>query len=219
MTDSAIKMEKRPPKRFGAMAIVVNYVLALAPAAAAMILFAYAVELLDAVWTSRWPGSAVPWHLIASLLAVLYATIVFCYFAPYSLSANYYIKWLVSAMNPESPGPGTVCQVKTIPRTHPGFFRAVDNADDIGMLFIDDSGVEFKGDHINLWIPYRNMGSIEMHPADWALWLVGGMIHIKVAGLDDVNEVVFCERQSATVRGSYRLMRELLAEMTERLTA
>lgn len=56
-----------------------------------------------------------------------------------------------------------IVQFTTYPRVNTGCRGFLDDADDIGTLQIEDSGLRFQGDHTSLFLPYRRMKSLSYY--------------------------------------------------------
>lgn len=83
------------------------------------------------------------------------------YFTPLWVGANFYVKLIVKRMNLPKTSDGFVFQLATDPRLFRGVRGFLEDADDIGVLSLQEKALSFKGDCTNLHIPYSRIESIQ----------------------------------------------------------
>lgn len=136
----------------------------------------------------------------------LFITSVGLYFTPTLISVNYYIRHITKLFVQNRSPNDYIFQLATIPRKCKGIRGFFEDADDVGILQLQDNGLSFTGDHTKVLLPYYKIKEIKRYNVGWrALWLGGKRIKIKLG--DDCNYcgLEFSERQSSTIISSIKI--------------
>ena len=94
----------------------------------------------------------------------------------------------------------------------------VEDADDVGILRLDDEALAFHGDRVTLAVPYAAVRSLRARNIGWrSLWLGGKRIEI-VAG-DGERELTFelLEREAHTLPTARHLSETVLTILSEKV--
>ncbi len=103
-------------------------------------------------------------------------------------------------------------QLKLTPRVQLGLRAVLEDADDMGWLFIGPTGIRFQGDAVTLEVPPENIVSVKSRTIGWrGLFLSGPRLEFKVTGIGPVTALEFAERSSWTLPGSRRTARRMRA--------
>lgn len=84
------------------------------------------------------------------------------YFAPF-IFRTYDITNKIRRIEPDRYPGEIFCQFTAYPRRNSFFRRFMDDADDLGMLSIDDEGLSFQGDHTSFFLPKSMIEEIEYY--------------------------------------------------------
>jgi hypothetical protein len=163
--------------------------------------------------------SAMPFGILAALLPLL-AILGGAFFLPFGFG-NRYIVGLVKSRTGEEPGPNQfIVQVTLTPRIHGGIRGLLEDADDIGVLYFHESEFVFKGDSINLRVPFRRIVSVTRKNLGLrGLYVYGNRIAAEFEGLAEVREVAFAERASSILPASWRITKLLNTKMQDAMEA
>jgi hypothetical protein len=132
---------------------------------------------------------------------------------------NPYASWLVRSMHPAATKPdgAIIVQVTLTPRLRSGLCAILEDADDIGLLTVDGSGIQFQGDSVKLSVPYGCMKEIQPGLSRMrGPFLSGRRIGIAVTGLPNVSGLEFAERTSWLLPASSRITRQLHQKLLRR---
>jgi hypothetical protein len=151
--------------------------------------------------------------ILIPVLAVAWAAI----FLPFGLG-NPYVSRLVQSLNPPAArtGAGFVVQLSVSPRIRSGLCAVLEDADDIGYLSFDGSGLLFEGDSVKLSVPYDCIKEVRPHNIGMrGLFVYGRRISVVVAGLPNVSALEFAERSSWLLPTSRRITRQLHQQLSK----
>ena len=125
---------------------------------------------------------------------------------------NPYVSRLVRSLALDAGKSGTsfVVQLSCSPRIRSGLCAVLEDADDIGCLSFDGSGLRFQGDSVKLSVPYACIK--EVQPGNSRMrgpFIYGRRIGLVVTGLPNVSSLEFAERSSWLLPTSRRTTRQL----------
>lgn len=185
-----VKLEVQPPKRFGFGALVImscyGFVLALP--------LVLAIVLISSVKTGLVLSILIPVLTLASM--------VFC--LPFGLG-NLYATKVVRSLFPDvlSDENSYIVQLTFVPRLRTGVRALFDDADDIGCLNVTQGGFTFRGDSVELALPWHRLRRIQLENIGLrGLYLYGGKIVAPVSGFPKIEAIEFAERYSWFLPGS-----------------
>jgi len=214
---TACSIQTRPPLGFGLEEVVIANVLGLLPALALGPLLGLGLVGVGAaiVYSVRF-GTMSWWMLIA--LSSLVVGVTLFNFTPYLGFANYYIKWLVSSQQRAETGSGHICQLTTVPRLNTGFRGFLEDADDIGVLQVQDGVITFTGDHIDVAITGSSGISVSLRNIGArGFWFIGRRVRIELHNHPAFQAINIVERQSRTIRESRALGLRIFEAIDEAL--
>ena len=201
-SSTTAQIEIRQPRLFtlGAVLIISAYGLVLAVPFIAALLVVSVLKL------------GILTILIPALAIVLAAV-----FLPLGLG-NPYVMRLARSLRPvtDQTGPVFVVQLSATPRIRSGFCAILEDADDIGYLSFNGSGLLFQGDSVTLSVPYSCIK--ELRPQNIGLrglYVCGGRIALTVAGLSNVSALEFAERSSWLLPSSKRTTWQLYKHLSK----
>jgi hypothetical protein len=122
---------------------------------------------------------------------------------------NSYVKVLVRRLGYVDEN-GFIVQITTRPRLRSGFWRVMEDADDIGLLRFAAETLEFSGDSMILSIPFGKIRNIRRkNVGHRGVWICGSRIVIEVAEPAGNKFFELFERSSLSVPESRRTCQEL----------
>jgi hypothetical protein len=154
--------------------------------------------------------------LISGLVALLMSFFLI-QFMPFFVAGNWYIRTIVKRLNiaDESYGDDDIFQISFDPRLYKGIRGALEDADDIGLLKLEQEQLLFKGDHVTLAIPYSAIESIQTRNIGWrSLWMGGKRLRI-TGKIQHYNSVEFLERTSCTLSKSKKIANRIHHRLNE----
>lgn len=118
-----------------------------------------------------------------------------------------------------SAGERFLVQITLAPRLRSGLRALIEDADDIGWLSLEDSGLAFRGDSIDLFIPYSQIqrvraGSIGMR----GLFLYPSLC-LDVKDFSSYSALKFAERGAWFLPATRRASRKLASQLRGRTEA
>lgn len=122
--------------------------------------------------------------------------------------SNFYVRQLVTKRVPGREGAccEVVAQITFSPRLRDGLLGALEDADDIGFLWIYPERIEFEGATVSLNLPFSNIIRIEPNPPSArAVWLGGERFTALSLNLSKFSSIQFAQRSSTTFIESQRL--------------
>jgi hypothetical protein len=126
---------------------------------------------------------------------------------------NAYISRVVRghALPPAQDGSRFIVQITFSPRICAGLRALLEDADDVGHLTITQTEIIFRGDSVNLTIPFSQIRNIQAENVGLrGLYIAAGRIRLEVGGMDEFQTVEIAERSSRVLPTSRRISRELL---------
>ncbi len=146
------------------------------------------------------------WIIVIPLSCLALSTFMFL-FLPGLMFANYYVTQRVSHLRSGCGADGTVCQLTARPRGCRGARAFFEDADDLGILSIEDGVLKFCGDHSDLKVDLSSIVRIELCNIGWrGLWFASRRIRLHLLGKQEIEAIEIAERQCWTVTDSRRLM-------------
>ena len=135
-------------------------------------------------------------------------------FWPVMMQLNPYLKYIVGkfSKNDSAPDFTAVCQMSLCPRVYTGIRGFLEDADDIGQLYISQNSLRFMGDHIECLLPFDSIEKIHCRNIGWrALWMYGCRITIDTKAFGNYESLELVERHSNTLISSYRITRRIIS--------
>lgn len=192
--DSSARLEVAAPRSFGIAAMIA--------------MNAYGLLLVIPVVASIIALTLTAFSLTSLLLPML-AVIGSSFFLPAGLG-NAHVKRLVSQLLPASEQGRFIVQLTLDPRARTGFRSVIEDADDVGWLSFTGSALQFRGDSIQLDLPFKNVQKVVPQNIGLrGLFVYGPRVRLHVSGLSNVTSVEIAERSSLILPTSRRLTREL----------
>lgn len=157
---------------------------------------------------------------LITFLIPLCAIAVATFFLPLGFG-NPYISRLVEPLR----GTGSadevfVVQLTREPRIRSGLMSILEDADDVGVLYYADSGLEFNGDAVRLRVPYASIEGLKQQNAgSRALFAYGPATVFSIAGLPQAGTLRLAERSSWILPGSRKNARNLYQALRGRVEA
>jgi len=219
--NESISLEIGIPKLYKLREVIIANLISLFPSIVAGGLFSAGVTgffgLIILLFLGIIGGSLVILPLSLALLSILISISVF-YFTPLWGGVNFYVKLIVKRINlPETPN-GFIFQFAADPRLFKGLRGFLEDADDIGILSLQEEALSFKGDCINLCIPYSRIESVQKYNVGWrGIWICGKRIKIKLKNYKQYNSFEFLERHSYTVPKSNMISNEVASIISEKI--
>jgi len=100
------------------------------------------------------------------------------------------------------------------PRIRTGFRATLEDADDFGFLSFTEAGLVFRGDSVQLNVPYENIARVHRQNVGLrGLFVCGPRITLEVQGLPNVEFIEFAERSSARIPDSKKISGQLLERL------
>jgi hypothetical protein len=143
----------------------------------------------------------------------------FLFYAPLALMMNFYIKSIVKKAGLSfNESNEYASQISLKPRLHGGLWGVLEDADDVGVLRIDENQVSFTGDHINLCFAFSTIESVEKRNVGYrGFWLVGKRIRIYLKDTNEYRQIEFLERQSTTLIEAKRISINVFTLIAEKI--
>ena len=111
-----------------------------------------------------------------------------------------------------------IAQITLCPRVRTGLRALIEDADDIGYLSLNDSGLLFRGDSLTLIIPFERIKAVEgENVGSRGLYVSAGRIHLDISGLENFDAVEIAERGSRVLPTSRKITRELFYRLKSRI--
>jgi hypothetical protein len=165
--------------------------------------------------------------LVVSLLQLSFLTIVLPLFAAAVTTfflplgfGNPYVVRLVRSLHPDwsNTADSFVAQITFVPRLCSGLRALLEDADDVGWLSFDKSGLSFQGDSVHLLVPFDQIQEVTTESIGWrGLFLYGPQTVVRVSGLPNVNALKLAERSSWLLPDSRKSAGRLLFCLASRL--
>ncbi len=207
------KLEIGAPEEFGMQAVIVENLFSLLPTGVLMVTTLILSSLAGALTHILFgaPASALVFlFLIVLMLFVSLYLMLVCF--PF-MQANPYVRHLVEKRHGwrQSSSNAYICQLSLSPRFYSGLRGFLEDADDIGWLEIKDDGIVFKGDSMNLSLPFEAINRIATLDRGYRMLGMGGRkVRISTRALDGIQAFELVERQSYTIDTSRRLADDII---------
>lgn len=202
------KFEVKAPDRFNMTTVIIINLLAMLPLC---ILYPLLLIVGLNVPSGFWGVPFGVWFVLLCGMCLLYL-----WFFPGLGGINYYTRRFVSQMFEGSGETGYICQVTMQPRLYRGIRAFLEDADDIGLVTLNDGVLKFRGDHSDIAITLSTDVTAELRTIGWrGLWYSGARIRLTFPGREPFHEIEFLERQCWSVKASKRLAQELYAKIQQ----
>ncbi|HSU57581.1 MAG TPA: hypothetical protein VLT36_26300, partial [Candidatus Dormibacteraeota bacterium] len=177
---------------------------------AILAIHAYNVLLIVPIFLALLAVSLMKLGIITVLLPAA-AFVITAWFLPLGLGNPYVARVVRSMHSVSQSNPGEfVVQITVYPRLRSGVRALVEDADDFGLLTCTDSELVFRGDSLQLNIPYEQIS--QLHPHNVGVrgrFLYGRRIEMAITGVPGAQVIEMAERSSWFLPGSKRIAREL----------
>ncbi|HPC59410.1 MAG TPA: hypothetical protein PKX23_02030 [Verrucomicrobiota bacterium] len=176
----------------------------------------YGFLLLVPVLISFLVVSVLPFGKVTFLVpAVVMAASL--YFLPFGFG-NLVVKRLVRRIEPQAGRAvnSYVVQLAFDPRLRQGLRSVLEDADDVGCLWVKEGELVFVGDAVRMTIPAAHIREVHCQNIGWrGLFLYGPRVHVTFSDGHEWRHVQFGERSSLVLPASRRVAHE----MTRRVRA
>jgi hypothetical protein len=196
-------LEISQPRRFGVVSILGKYAFSLLPA----------IPVLVAILLISLKNLGL-WSLVIPLLALAGMIYILPFFG------NAYVSWIVrgTKQGGSESRDQLIVQITLCPRIRAGIRALIEDADDIGYLSLNESGLLFSGDAVKLMIPFERIRAVEGENVGLrGLYVSAGRIRLAVSGLEGFEAVEIAERGSRVLPTSRKVTRELFYRLKSRL--
>ena len=213
-----IVLDVRSPEYFRMKEVILINLLSIPPGFVAGVLLALGTYGTVAVPSLGPYARPLPLVLMPFIVALALSLVLF-YFAPLLFAVNYYVRFLVRRYARTPPANGYVCQLSVKPRLSGGAKAFLEDADDIGVLNLNDNALSFTGDHVNLYLPYSSIASVNQRNIGWrGAWILrGSRLRVHLASGAQYTYFEFLERESNTVNSSKKLSNMIYSALQERM--
>lgn len=207
------KLEIGAPEEFRMQAVIVENFFCLLPTGALMtttLIFSLLVGALTHILFGAPASMFVFLFMNVLLMAFCLYLMLVCFPV---LQANPYVRHLVEKKHGcrQSNSNSYICQLSMSPRFYSGLRGFLEDADDLGWLEITDDGIVFKGDSMNLSLPFEAISRIATLGCGYRMLGMGGRkIRISTRALDGIQAFELSERQSYTIGTSRRLADDII---------
>ena len=164
---------------------------------------------------------SLPWSngylFFLGILLLILSLLVFFLFIPWWAYPNFLVPRIISKFHKITPGKGYICQFTTRPSRYKGL-RKLENADDLGVLYLEDDHLLFEGDHTTAVIPYSCTESVDLKNAGFARsgWLGYYLrIYLTQEAGQPFQYILIGDRAAKTLLGSYRTICKIRDEIKE----
>jgi hypothetical protein len=140
------------------------------------------------------------------------------FFLPVVINAHAYVRSIVRRIrNGGLVGVSTVCQVSFAPRVHGGFRGFMEDADDVGRLYISNESLNFVGDHIQISLPFGLIKEVRVNNIGWRRLWCGKRVRILTDAFDHYDSIEILERCSNTLMKSHQITQEIISQISRAL--
>lgn len=152
------------------------------------------------------------WLLFAAIALSISLFLVF--FFPVVLNAHAYVRSIARRIrNDELVGVSRVYQVSFAPRVHGGFRGFMEDADDVGRLYISNESLNFVGDHIRITLPFSSIKKVCVNNIGWRRLWCGRRVRILTDAFDHYDSIEILERCSNTLMESHQITQEIISQI------
>jgi hypothetical protein len=110
-----------------------------------------------------------------------------------------------------------IAQLTFTPRLRAGLRAWIEDADDIGQLSLAESGIVFRGDAVDLFVPYSRLDGLRLESIGWRGLFLYQRVKFLVSGLPKTTAVSFAERGSSLLPGSRAITRRFYAQLCSKM--
>ena len=154
-------------------------------------------------------------HLDWQTLLIPFATFaVVTLLLPFGFG-NTYVARLTRSISASGPQ-AVIAQISFTPRLRSGLRAWIEDADDIGRLSVAESGIVFRGDSVDLFVPYSRLDNVRLESIGWRGLFLYLRVRVSVTGLAKVTSLAFAERGSWFLLSSRETTRRLYAHIVDR---
>jgi hypothetical protein len=199
------KIEVSRPRKFGLAGVLAAHVMS----------FLLAVPLLIALLLVSAKDLGI-FNLLIPVAALVAVVCVLPFFG------NACISLIVRNLRPSSSRADStwVVQITLCPRIRKGIRAALEDADDVGYLALEESALIFNGDSVRMTIPFERIREVQGENVGLrGAYLTSGRIILEAAGLDGFEGVEIAERSSRLIFSSRKITREVFARIKEKVDA
>jgi len=146
----------------------------------------------------------------ATFLIPVLTVAVATFFLPFGFG-NTHVARLVRSFEPAVGEPGHfIVQLTGQPRLRSGVGALLEDADDIGCLSVTASGLHFRGDSVEVTLPFEQIRALRRQTLGWrGLFLYGPPVVVEIDSAPGLECVKFAERSSSLIPQSRRIARDL----------
>jgi hypothetical protein len=146
------------------------------------------------------------------------ATVVFVtLFLPFGFGNPHAARLVGKLGQTPKPGqPAWTVQLALTPRLQSGLRSLFEDADDLGLLSVEDSALVFRGDSVQLTVPFSQIQEVRRRNIGLrGLFVYGSRTVVSVGGLPNVMRLEFAERASLWLPGSRRASEQLFQSLSK----
>jgi hypothetical protein len=133
---------------------------------------------------------------------------------------NPHIARLAASMpRPDTQSRTFLVQLTLSPRVRSGFRALLDDADDVGWLWVSESAVEFRGDSVRLTLPLERIRQVRRGSIGLRGLYLYPQLTLAVSGLTQASEIWLAERASWLLPNSRRVTGEIFRLLSNTLPA
>jgi len=193
------RIEISRPGRFGLTGVLAAHVMS----------FLLAVPLLIALVLVSAKDLGI-FNLLIPIMALLAVICVLPFFG------NACISLIVRNLRPTNSREDRtwVVQITLCPRIRKGLRAALEDADDVGYLVLEESALIFTGDSVQLTIPFERIRGVQGENVGLrGAYIASGRIALETADLNGFEGLEIAERSSRVIFSSRRITREIFARI------
>ncbi len=138
------------------------------------------------------------------------------YFLPFGFGNTHVTRLVRSLGSPAQSGSCFVVQLTFQPRTRYGFRALVEDADDIGELTVNQTGLVFRGGCFDLSIPREQIVKVRAQSIGFRGLFVYPRVVLSISGLPQVSELRFADRSSRVLPDARKRTQELFQLLNDR---
>jgi hypothetical protein len=155
-----------------------------------------------------------------TLLIPLLTFAVVTLFLPFGFG-NPYVARLARSLPrfPTKDQEPVLAQITLTPRIHCGFRAWIEDADDFGWLTLTDSGLEFNGDALKLFLPYSHLQQVRTESIGLRGLFLYRRLTLVLHGVPNVNSLAFAERSSCLLSSSRKRTKQLFNRLSAQAAA
>lgn len=170
----------------------------------------------ELIWSSFIPSRVGNWYLPIRFLGIILLVLLLITFSliPWWANLNGFLPRIISKFHKITLGQGHICQFTTHPSRYKGI-RRLEDADDIGVLYLEDGHLLYEGDHTTAFLPYSCIESAKLINAGArSMWL---LYYLRIDLVHEIRQpfqyIFIGDRAAKTLLGSYRTIRRIQKEI------